>query len=98
MDHVFLSGNQRSGKTLLPLILASHPEITTRTIDEWRTHLSREEVATVESLVGSEREQSGCERTLPAPTGLSLARYRALRARDYFAWRTSWASKRRKMG
>lgn len=28
MDHVFLSGNQRSGKTLLQLILASHPEIT----------------------------------------------------------------------
>lgn len=28
MDHLFLSGNQRSGKTLLQLILASHPEIT----------------------------------------------------------------------
>jgi len=28
MDHVFLSGNQRSGKTLVQLILASHPEIT----------------------------------------------------------------------
>ncbi|MFN7696566.1 MAG: sulfotransferase family protein [Deltaproteobacteria bacterium] len=28
MDHVFLSGNQRSGKTLLQLILASHPDIS----------------------------------------------------------------------
>ena len=28
MDHVFQSGNQRSGKTLLQLILASHPEVT----------------------------------------------------------------------
>ena len=28
MPHVFLSGNQRSGKTLAQLILASHPDIT----------------------------------------------------------------------
>ncbi len=28
MEHLFLSGNQRSGKTLLQLILCSHPEIT----------------------------------------------------------------------
>ena len=28
MEHLFLSGNQRSGKTLLQLILSSHPEIT----------------------------------------------------------------------
>ena len=28
MPHVFLSGNQRSGKTLAQLILCSHPEIT----------------------------------------------------------------------
>ena len=28
MPHVFLSGNQRSGKTLVQLILASHPDVT----------------------------------------------------------------------
>jgi hypothetical protein len=76
----------------------TYEEITTRMIDEWKTHLSREQIATVEGLVGSELEKSGYVRMLPAPTGLGLARYRALRAREYLAWRTSWESKRLKMG
>jgi hypothetical protein len=68
--------------------------ITTRMIDEWKTHLSAEQIAAVEGLVGSELEKSGYARSLPAPTGLLHARYKALRAREYLGWRTSWEAKR----
>lgn len=76
----------------------TYEEITTRMIDEWKTQLSRDQIAAIEGLVGSELERSGYARTQPAPSGLGLARYRALRAREYAAWRTSWELKRMKMG
>lgn len=68
--------------------------ITTRMIEEWKTHLTAEQIAAVEGLVGSELEKSGYVPSLPAATGLTRARYRALRAKAYLAWRASWEAKR----
>lgn len=76
----------------------TYEAITDRMIAEWKAKLTREQVATIEGLVGSELERSGYERTLPAPTGLARARYKALRAREYLSWRSSWEAKRLKMG
>lgn len=68
--------------------------ITTRMIEEWKTHLTREQIAAIEGLVGSELEKSGYQPSMPAATGLARARYRALRAKEYLTWRTSWEAKR----
>jgi hypothetical protein len=76
----------------------TYEEITTRMVDEWKTHMTPEQIGIVEGLVGSELEASGYERSLPPPTGLTYARYKALRAREYAAWRLSWETKRLKMG
>jgi len=76
----------------------TYQAITTSMIDEWKTHLRPEQIATVEGLVGSELEASGYTRSLPAATGLERARFRMLRAREYVQWRASWEAKRLAMG
>jgi len=76
----------------------TYDAITTSMIDEWKTHLRPAQIAAIEGLVGSELEKSGYERSMPAPTGLLHARYKALRIRDYLEWRANWERKRWAMG
>lgn len=76
----------------------THPEtyqaITTNMIDEWKTHMTREQIAIVEGIAGKELERAGYERSLPkSGNPLERARYKWLRNRNYYAW---WMSHRRK--
>lgn len=72
----------------------TYEAITTRMIDEWKTHLTADQIREVEHLVGSELEESGYRPSVAPATGLAFARYRALRAKEYLTWRTSWEAKR----
>lgn len=72
----------------------TYGEITTSMIDAWREQLRPEQVAEIESLVGSELERCGYERSRREPSGITRARHRLLRAREYASWRASWELKR----
>lgn len=76
----------------------TYEAITDRMIAEWQSKLTRDQVRAIEGLVGGELERSGYQPSLPRPRGLERARYEALRAREYLAWRSSWQAKRLKMG
>lgn len=75
----------------------TYQAITTRMIEEWRQTLDSDQIAAVEGIVGSELVKSGYARSLPQTSGLTHARYRVMRAREYAQWRTSWELKRRAM-
>jgi hypothetical protein len=76
----------------------TYEAITTSMIAEWKEKLRPEQVEAIEGLLGSELEKSGYTPACKPATGVSLARYRAIRAREYLEWRAGWEMRRLRMG
>lgn len=78
--------------------LETYQAITTSMIDEWKTHLSREQIRVVEGIAGKELARQGYDVDLSARTLPERVRYRLLRARDYTEWRVEHERKALRMG
>jgi len=76
----------------------TYDAITTAMVDEWKTHLTQDQIQIVEGLVGEELEENGYERSL-VKAGLGLrAKFRALRTKEIVQWELGHAQKKRVIG
>lgn len=77
----------------------TYQAITTSFIDEWKTHLTAEQIEIVEGIAGGELEANGYGRSRGKSTNLiARAKYRALRTKNYADWWISHQRKERRIG
>lgn len=77
----------------------TYQAITTSMIDEWKTHLTPEQIDTVEGIAGKELAAHGYRLERTTPRSLTdRARYRWLRTREHAEWWLSHQRKSRAMG
>lgn len=77
----------------------TYQAITTSFVDEWKTHLTADQIEIVEGIAGSELEANGYARTQGKSKNLAArAKYRALRTKNYAEWWVSHQRKERRIG
>ena len=77
----------------------TYQAITTSFVDEWKTHLTSEQIEIVEGIAGAELEANGYGRSQSKSTNLiARAKYRALRTKNYADWWVSHQRKERRIG
>lgn len=95
--------NYRTNDAIRHTTDTTHPEtyqsITTSFVDEWKTHLTAEQIEIVEGIAGGELEANGYARSRPKSGNLAArAKWRAMRTKNYAEWWVSHQRKERRIG